>query len=70
MVSSINSRMAAIGKTCPKTFHLIRRSIGTCIQWRAAGVIEALMQALHERVRQQVKKSLNGLGQSSLTRKR
>jgi len=26
-------------------------------QWRAAGVIEALMQALHERVRQQVKKA-------------
>jgi transposase len=31
-------------------------------QWRAVGVIEVLMQGLHERVGEQVKKSLYGLG--------
>jgi transposase len=31
-------------------------------QWRAVGVIEVLMQSLHERVREQVKKSRDGLG--------
>lgn len=30
-------------------------------QWRAAGAIDRLMQALHQQVRQQVKKSPNGL---------
>lgn len=31
-------------------------------QWRAVGVIEVLMQGLHERVREQVKKNRDGLG--------
>lgn len=31
-------------------------------QWRAAGVIETLMETLHAQVREQVKKSRNGLG--------
>lgn len=30
-------------------------------QWRDTGIIEALMQALHQQVRAQVKKSPNGL---------
>jgi hypothetical protein len=29
MESSINSKMGAIGKTCPKTYRLTRRFIGT-----------------------------------------
>ena len=56
MASSINSRMAAIGKTYPKTCRPTQRSIGTCIQWRAAGAIEQLMRTLHEQVREQVQK--------------
>jgi transposase len=31
-------------------------------QWRAAGVIDTLIQTLHQQVREQVKKSLTGLG--------
>ncbi|PZD74013.1 hypothetical protein C1752_01580 [Acaryochloris thomasi RCC1774] len=31
-------------------------------QWRAAGVLETLMNVLHRHVRQQVKKSPNGRG--------
>jgi transposase len=31
-------------------------------QWRSAGVMEQLMTTLHQQVRQQVKKSLNGRG--------
>lgn len=48
--------MAAIGKTCPKTFPLIPPSIGTCVQWRQAGVFEKLMSLLHGQVREQAKK--------------
>jgi hypothetical protein len=49
--------MAATGKTYRKTCRLTPRSTGTCIQWREAGAIERLMQALHGQVREQVKKS-------------
>ena len=35
-------------------------SIGTCVQWREAGAIKKLMNALHEQVREQVKKKPNG----------
>jgi transposase len=38
-------------------------------QWRAAGVSETLMETLHAQVREQVKKSQNGLDSSSLTLK-
>ena len=56
MVSSINLKMDAIGKTYPKTYPLIPPSTGTCIQWRSAGVFKELMRVLHEQVREQVKK--------------
>ena len=62
MGSSINSKMVAIGKTYPSTCLLIRLFIGTCIQWRQAGVVEQLMSVLHAQVRQQAKKKLSGLG--------
>jgi transposase len=39
---------------------LFNRKNGTCIQWRAAGVIEQLMNTLHGQVRQQVKKKPSG----------
>lgn len=52
--------MGAIGKTYPKISHLIPLSIGTCIQWRAAGVFEELMRILHGQVREQVKKNRSG----------
>lgn len=35
--------MDVIGKTYPKIFRLIPLSIGTCIQWRTAGVFEKLL---------------------------
>ena len=54
--------MVAIGKTYPSTCLLIRLFIGTCIQWRQAGVVEQLMSVLHAQVRQQAKKKLSGLG--------
>ncbi len=60
MASSINLRMVATGVTCPKTCLPIPPSIGTCIQWRSAGVIEQLMNAIQEQVREQVKKSPSG----------
>ena len=50
--------MAATGKTYRKTCRLTPRSTGTCIQWREAGAIERLMQALHGQVHEQLKKSL------------
>ena len=52
--------MGAIGKTYPRTSPLIPPSIGTCIQWRAAGVFEELMSILHGKVRQKVKKNHSG----------
>ncbi len=60
MASSINSRMDATGVTYPKTCLPTQPSIGTCIQWGTAGVIEELMHTLHQLARQQVKKSRNG----------
>ncbi|MDV2997810.1 MAG: hypothetical protein N4J56_007515 [Chroococcidiopsis sp. SAG 2025] len=51
MASSINSRTAATGKTCRKICFPTQPSIGTCIQWREAGVIEQLMSVLHGQVR-------------------
>lgn len=62
MASFINSKMVATGKTYPKTYHLTQPFIGTCLQWREAGVIEQLMTVLHGQVREQVKKKLSGLG--------
>src|SRR6478672_10932666 len=38
-------------------------------QWRAEGVLERIMTALHEQVRQQVKKNQNGRAYSSSTLK-
>lgn len=52
--------MGAIGKTYLKISPLIPPSIGTCIQWRAAGVFEELMSVLHGQVREQVKKNRTG----------
>ncbi len=52
--------MAATGKIYPKTYRLIPRSTGTCIQWREAGAIEQLMSVLHGQVREQVKKKPSG----------
>ena len=70
MEFSINWKMGAIGKTYLKTSPLIPPSIGTCIQWRAAGVFEELMSVLHRQVREQVKKNRTGRHWSSLTPKR
>ncbi len=39
-------------------------------QWRSDGVLECIMSALHEQVRQQVKKNQSGPAYSSSTRKR
>jgi hypothetical protein len=66
MASFINSKMVATGKTYPKTYHLTQPFIGTCPQWREAGVIEQLMTVLHGQVREQVKKAESlGCGSAS-----
>lgn len=49
--------MGAVGKTYLKISSFIPPSIGTYIQWRAAGVFKELMSVLHGQVREQVKKS-------------
>lgn len=60
MASSINSKMVAIGKTCPAYLPPYSTVYWHYKQWRSAGVIEQLMNTLHEQVREQVKKSPSG----------
>jgi uncharacterized protein with von Willebrand factor type A (vWA) domain len=60
MASSINSKMAAIGKICPAYLLPYSTVYWYYKQWRASGAIDTLMQRLHQQVREQVKKSPNG----------
>ncbi|MEH2450057.1 MAG: hypothetical protein V7K20_01610 [Nostoc sp.] len=46
-----------LGRLAQRLASLLNRLIGTCIQWRSAGVIEQLMSTLHEQAREQVKKA-------------
>ena len=48
--------MVVIGVTCPRIYLPTQQYFGTCIQWRAEGVIEKMRDVLHGRVRQQIKK--------------
>ena len=57
MESSINSKMAAIGKTCLRNLPPYSTVYWHYKQWRSQGVIEELMRVLHGQVREQVKKS-------------
>ncbi len=57
MASSINSRMAVIGETCPRTCLPIQQSIGITNNGETLECHPKLMDALHGQVRQQVKKS-------------
>ena len=52
--------MAVIGVIYPKTYLLIQRCFGIYLQWRAEGIIDQIMDVLHQQVRKQVKKNLNG----------
>lgn len=56
MESSINSKMAVIGVTYQKIYRPIQRYFGIYLQWRAEGVLDRIMNLLHEQVRKQVKK--------------
>jgi len=60
MVSFINSKMVVIGVTCLKTYHLTLRYFGIYLHWRAEGVIDEIMDTLHQQVRKRVKKNLSG----------
>lgn len=44
----------------PKDLPPYSTASGTCIQWRAEGVIEKVMNILHSKVREQAKKNING----------
>jgi transposase len=54
---SINSKMDAIGKTCPAYLPPYSTVYWHYKQWRTAGVFEQLMSVLHGQVREQVKKN-------------
>lgn len=60
MASSINSRMAAIGRTYPKTYPPTQRYIGITNRCLGEGALDKLMGILHAQVREQVKKNLSG----------
>jgi transposase len=61
--------MGAIGKTCLRDLPPYSTVYWHYKQWRAAGVIEQLMEVLHMQVREQVKKNQSGRRSSSLTPK-
>jgi hypothetical protein len=60
MAFSINSKMAAIGKTYPSYLPPYSTVYWHYLQWREARVMGKLMTVLHEQVREQVKKKPSG----------
>ena len=48
--------MVVIGVTYPRIYRLTQQYFGTCIQWRAEGVIERMRDVLHAQVRSSGKK--------------
>jgi hypothetical protein len=52
--------MGVTGVIYPKIYPLTRAVFWHSLQWRSDGVLEAIMSALHFKVRQQVKKNHSG----------